>query len=358
MRILQVLPVLAFGDAIGNDTITLKDTLKDAGYKTEIYAEVIDSRLPKATAIQIEKLKVDKEDIILYHLSTGSRLNYEILKYECKKVLIYHNITPPDFFSGYNEEAKQNCIDGLAAVEYLADKVDYCLADSEFNKQELIALGYTCKIDVLPILITFDDFKKVPNKEVLDKYKGNTKNIIFTGRIAPNKKHEDLIAAFYYYQKYYEENARLFLVGSYGGMEKYYEKLGRYAEQLDVKNVIFTGHIKFDEILAYYKLADLLLCMSEHEGFCVPLVEAMYFNVPVVAFESTAIGDTLGGSGILLKEKEPEVTAGVMNRVLTDASLYDSIIKNQQERLLYFQHEKVKVQFLNYLRILINGHKC
>lgn len=358
MRILQVLPVLAFGDAIGNNTITLKDTLRDAGYKTEVYAEVIDSRLPKATAIQIEKLKVDKEDMILYHLSTGSKLNFDILKFKCKKVLIYHNITPPDFFSGYNEEAKQNCIDGLAAAKYLADKVDYCIADSEYNKQELIALGYSCKIDVLPILITFDDFKKVPDKEVLDKYGDNTKNIIFTGRIAPNKKHEDLIAAFYDYQKYYEENAMLFLVGSYGGMETYYKKLKNYVGQLGVKNVIFTGHIKFSEILAYYHLADLLLCMSEHEGFCVPLVEAMYFNVPIVAFESTAIGDTLGGSGILLKEKEPEVTAGVMNRVLTDASLHDSIIKNQQERLLYFQHEKVKEQFLKYIKIVINDHKC
>lgn len=105
-------------------------------------------------------------------------------------------------------------------------------------------------------------------------------NFIFVGRVAPNKKQEDVIRAFYCYKKYCNPKSRLFIVGSYNGMERYYHRLRRYVGALELDNVVFTGHIPFAQILAYYHLADLFLCMSDHEGFCVPLVEAMYFNLP------------------------------------------------------------------------------
>ena len=210
-------------------------------------------------------------------------------------------------------------------------------------------MGYKCKIDVLPILIKFEDYEKKPNKLVMKKCDDGYTNIIFVGRIAPNKKQEDVIESFYYYNKYYNEKSRLILVGSYGGMEKYYVRLKDYSEKLGAKNVIFTGHIKFDEILAYYHMADLFLCMSEHEGFCVPLVESMYFDVPIIAYDSCAIGGTLAGSGILLKDKKALETAGVMNYVLTHEQIKDELIKNQKTRLADFDNEVIAKQFLEYL---------
>lgn len=347
MRIIQMLPVLAFGDAIGNDTVTLKNTLQDAGYETEIYAEVIDSRLPEQTAKPVDMYKEMPDDIIIYHLSTGSDLNYRFEKYQCRKVIMYHNITPPSFFQKYNAEAAQSCRDGLAAADFLSDKVSFCFADSSFNKQDLRSMGYECDIEVLPILIAFKDFEKRPNPAIIRKYKNDDYvNIVFTGRVAPNKKHEDLIRSFYCYKKYINPKSRLFLVGSYGINDRYYQKLAKYVEMLDLDDVYFTGHIKFDEILGYYSIADVFLCLSEHEGFCVPLVEAMYFKVPIIAYDSCAVGETLGGAGLLMKEKSPEMIAEAINKVITDKELREKILKNQVERLKYFEHDRIKKQFL------------
>ncbi len=351
MRIIQVLTTLSFGDAVGNDTLAIKEILKSNGYKTSIYAENIDSRLPKGSAFHMDEWKpLDSDDVIIYHLSTGTKLNYWIQEQQCRKIMIYHNITPPHFFSEYDAVSADLCKQGLEQVRMLKDTFDCVYADSEFNKEDLMRMGYTCPIKVLPILIAFDDYKKAPSKAVLNKYKDGYTNIVFVGRIAPNKKQEDVIRAFYFYQKYYNPKSRLHIVGSYRGLEKYYNRLKDYAEELKVKNLYFTGHIKFDEILAYYHVADAFLCMSEHEGFCVPLVEAMYFKTPIIAYDSCAIKGTLGGSGFLLEEKNPIETAAVIDKVLGDQNLKAKIIENQTERLKDFNHTLIAKQLLDYLR--------
>lgn len=358
MKIIQLLPTLAFGDAVSNDTINLKQVIKELGYKTEIYAENIDSRLPSGVVHSIKKMpNIDSDDILLYHLSTGTKLNYQVADYECKKILIYHNITPPHFFKGYSEASYNLSDNGLKEAAYLSDKVDYCLADSEFNKKNLVEMNYKCKIDILPILIPFADYMKKPNKSIIKRYNNDAINIVFTGRIAPNKKQEDIIEAFFYYKKYINRTARLFLVGSYSGMEKYYEQLKGYVKALGLNDVYFTGHIKFNEIIAYYKIADLFLCMSEHEGFCVPLIEAMFYDVPIIAYDSTAIADTLAGSGLLLKEKQPMETAELMNKLITDKNLRQDVIKNQRIRLKDFDYETIKRKFSKYINEFIEDKK-
>ena len=356
MKIYQLLPTLAFGDAVSNDALALEKVIQKMGYKTEIFAESIDARLPKGSAKFVEKLpRLNEKDIILYHLSTGTKLNYRLAQMHCRKVMVYPNITPPQFFEEYSVKAAQLCQNGLEGASYLADKVDYCLAVSEYNKQDLIRMGYTCPIDVLPILIPFDDYAKTPSQQVIDRYSDGYTNLIFTGRIAPNKRQEDVIRAFYDYKKFYNPKSRLILVGGHNGMERYYHRLKSYINALELEDVVFPGHIKFDEILAYYKIADVFLCQSEHEGFCVPLVEAMYFDVPVVAYDSSAIAGTLGGGGFLLKDKNPVETAGVINRVVTDEALRTQIIKNQQARLADFDHKVIEAQFKTYLDTFING---
>jgi len=350
VKIYQMLPTLSFGDAVSNDTLALSKVIEGMGYKTEIYAENIDARLPKGIAKYVSKLpRLSANDIIIYHLSTGSKLNYKLAEYRCRKVVVYHNVTPPSFFEPYSIKATQLCSDGLEGVRYLADKVDYCLAVSEYNKQELIQMGYTCQIDVLPILIPFDDYKKEPDAAVLAKYNDGYTNLLFTGRIAPNKRQEDVIRAFYYYKKFYNPKSRLILVGSHNGMERYYQRLKSYINALELEDVVFPGHIKFNAILAYYKLADVFLCQSEHEGFCVPLVEAMCFDTPIVAFDSSAIGDTLGGSGILLKDKNPAETAGMIDKIVTDKQLKETVLANQRERLADFDNQKIAEAFQKYL---------
>ena len=354
-----MLPDIYFGDAVGNDTLALKHLISESGYETEIYAERIDSRLPKGTALPLKELsQINKDDIIISHVSTASPINQWIKKQICKKVMVYHNITPPEFFNNYSNAHVTGCKTGYDEVKKLRETFDMVLADSAYNRQNLLDMGYNCPIHVLPILIPFDDYKKSPSKETISKYKDDGfTNIIFVGRIAPNKCQQDVIGAFYEYQKYYNKKSRLFIVGNPIGLEAYDEQLKKYANKLGVQNVIFTGHIKFDEILAYYYLSDLFLCQSEHEGFCVPLVEAMFFNKPIVAYDSSAIGWTLGGSGFLMKEKNPLETAAVMNRILTDSELKETILANQRERLGDFHYDKVKALFWKYMDEFIGNAK-
>ena len=143
-------------------------------------------------------------------------------------------------------------------------------------------------------------------------------------------------------------------MGSDGGMERYGADLKRYADALMVEDVIFTGHISFKAILAYYRVADVLLCMSEHEGFCVPLVEAMFFNVPIVAYSSSAIPDTLGGSGVLVKDKDPVFVSMVIDRLVKDADFREAVIEGQKNRLKDFSYETVRSQFIEGLNRFIN----
>lgn len=358
MRVIQLLPTLSYGDAVGNDARAIKDLLIEMGYETQIYAENIDSRLPKGTVEFVTNMsQLEKDDIIIYHGSTGTDLNRKLPQMGGRKVMIYHNITPPHFFEAYSNNAKCLTEYGLSGIQGLFDKLEYCIVDSEFNKQELLCMGYTCPIDICPILIPFSDYEEKPSEKVLRQYEGDGyTNLLFVGRIAPNKCQEDVLRAFCCYQKCYNLKSRLILVGSWDGMDSYYKRLYAYAQMLGIADhVIFTGHIKFDEILAWYHLADVFVCMSEHEGFCVPLVEAMYFDIPIVAYNSTAIPDTLGGSGVLLETKEPDKVAWEIHRLATQQTHREEIISGQQKRLQDFSHEKVRDILVKELTDFINS---
>lgn len=354
MKIYQVVTALGYGDAVGNNIIALLEALKQELYDTAVYAEFIDERIDNDHVNMIQEMPVlEKEDIIIYHLATGTELNYSIAKYSCRKILVYHNITPPHFFRKYNKQVMRNCEYGLEGAKYLANKVDYCLADSNYNKNDLENMGCRTKIDILPILIKFDDYNKYPDQDVLKHLNDGFINILFVGRIAPNKKYEDIIEAYANYKRNYNKKSRLILLGSYNGMENYYSQLKKYIEINRIKDVIFTGHIRFNEILSYYQSAHVFLCMSEHEGFCVPLLEAMLFRVPIIAYASTAVTETLADAGILIKEKDPQLTAGLIDRICNDNELKKRLLENQNMRLKSFSAEIIKKEFINDIKSFI-----
>lgn len=263
--------------------------------------------------------------------------------------MIYHNVTPPHFFEGYSRSAERITKLGYENTVSIRPYIEYAIADSEYNARELRKMGYECPIDVRPVLIPFADYEKAPDEDMLKRYSDGYVNIVFVGRIAPNKCQQDVIAAFAYYKKHIEPKSRLILVGSDGGMEKYGNSLKNYVNALSLDDVIFTGHISFPAILACYKLADVFLCMSEHEGFCVPLVEAMFFGVPIIAYDSSAVGGTLGGAGILSESKDPVFTARLIDRVVNDDELKNKLISDGKKRLEDFSYEKVKALFTTQL---------
>lgn len=352
MKVLQILPTLSLGDGVSNDCRAIKRALKSRGYHTEIYAENMDHRLPANEVMSVHKLpRILKDDIVLYHLSTGTRLNDQILKLDGKKIIRYHNITPPQFFKGYSEVAYSLCQKGYEGAANIAKASKYLLADSNYNKEDMLKMGFRGDGEVAPILIPFKDYEQNANNDILSFYKHMPgTNLVFVGRLAPNKKQERLIEIYYYYKKYFDPDARLFLVGSGNGMELYEQQLRAYTKKLGLSNIYFTGHVRFDEILAYYQLADVFLCMSEHEGFCIPLVEAMYFNKPIVALNTSAVGETLGGSGILLEKYNPLETAGIINKVQDDCQLKEMVLANQKERLKVFEPDRVLEIIIRYIQ--------
>ena len=178
-------------------------------------------------------------------------------------------------------------------------------------------------------------------------------NFLFVGRIVPNKRQEDVIRIFYYFNKYINSKSRLFLVGTYMNMNKYYVRLNELIERLKLKNVYITGHVDFKELLAYYRLADIFISMSEHEGFCVPLIESMYFNIPIVAYNSTAIPIILHDAGILVNKKAYEDIAELVNILICDKTLRAKIIKNQQSRLKYFNKSETEEMLKKYISMIL-----
>ena len=347
MKVIQVGTSVSYGDAVGNDIVAIYHALKEFGYETGIYAEHIDKRV-KDIVEPIKKMpQLEKNDIILYYVSISTPLNYELEKWNGIKVVIYHNITPAYFFYDINPGLADACAQGIKEMKYLANVADYGIADSEFNKQNMLDMGFSCPIDVMPILVPFDDYKKEPDQSTIEKYTGDGyTNLLFVGRIAPNKCHEDIISMFYQYKKYCNPKSRLFFIGNDGGMEIYAERLNDYIDKLGLtsQDVIFTGHITFAQILAYYKLSDAFICMSEHEGFCVPLLEAMCFDKPILAYDSCAVPWTLGGSGLLTSTKDPLVNAKLLEQLLSNHQLKETVLANQKERLEFFAHDRIKKQ--------------
>jgi glycosyltransferase involved in cell wall biosynthesis len=353
MKIHQILTALSYGDAISNEAIEIRDSLRRMGYHSDIFAKYIHPKVSKYTK-NLNEYKKNADNIVIYHFPlAGFEVTEFVKQLPDIKILIYHNFTPHYFFKNINNNLYNACIHGSDELKTLRNIVKLALGDSEYNKNELEDYGFY-NTGILPILIDYSKYNKAPNRKIITKYNDDYINLIFVGRIAPNKMQEDLIKIFYYYKKI-NPKSRLFLVGSYNGMEKYVLQLKEMVKKFGLNDVIFTGHTSFDSMIAYYHLADVFLCMSGHEGFCVPLLESMYFNIPIVAYNSTAVPYTLGNSGILVYEKRYDEVAEIINLLINDESLKQKIVKKQKERFKDFDKSKTEEKLKNYIETLINS---
>ncbi|VVB67330.1 D-inositol-3-phosphate glycosyltransferase [uncultured archaeon] len=357
MRILQIhqiLPSFSYGDAIGNYALEIRDTLRAWGYESEIYAQYIHARLHNSAKLYTKYLKVSSpQNILIYHLSIGSDISQFVRNLPDKKVLLYHNITPPTFFGGINDGLAHVAKSGRDELKQYAGIVDLALGISEYNQKELIDLGFR-RTGVLPIILDLDKYAQEPDGRIIKKFSDDFTNFIFVGRISPNKKQEDIIKIFYYYNKFVDPRSRLFLVGSYSGMDFYRHKLLNLIRKLELENVYITGQVEFRAMLAYYKLADVFISMSEHEGFCVPLLESMHFKIPIVAYNSTAIPYTLNGAGILINKKKYDEIAEMIYILVNDRGLRERIIQKQCSRLEDFKKPKIEAALKQYISDLIS----
>ncbi|MCC7035585.1 MAG: glycosyltransferase family 4 protein [Acidobacteria bacterium] len=329
----QVLATLGYGDAIGNEVLGIQRVLRSAGYQSEIFVETADLRLEDLTQDYRDLPSASHpENILLHHFSLGSRASRMAYALPDRMALIYHNITPPEYFIDVHPRLVQLCYLGRRELGLYAGRCELGLGDSEYNRQELEALGFP-RTDVLPVVPDFSHLSGPPNYMQAGEFDDAWVNVMFVGRMIPNKRIDDVIRVFHAYNRFFNPRSRLLLVGAHSGFDRYVAMLQDLIDRLGVPDVHFLGHVSNAELTAYYELADVFLCASEHEGFCVPLVESFHMGVPVLAYAATAIPATMDGAGILYHDKDPIRVAALIDQVVTDRRLAARIVDGQDAAL-------------------------
>jgi len=329
----QVLATLGYGDAIGHEVMGIQRVLRAAGHDSEIFVETADPRLEHLTRDYRDLIDESSPDnVLIHHFSIGSRASRVAYALPDKMVLVYHNITPPGFFVDVHPLLVQLCFMGRRELGAYRDRCVLALGDSAFNTEELVAAGFA-RTGVLPVVPSFTHLATTATGTIADGFDDGWTNILFVGRMIPNKKIDDLIRIFHAYKTRCNPRSRLLLVGSYGGFDLYFAMLQQLVASLHVPDVFFMGHVSNEELSAFYDVADLFLCASEHEGFCVPLMEAFHKRVPVVAYAATAVPSTMDGGGVLYETKDPVHVASLLQAILDDEDLVERILMAQDAAL-------------------------
>ncbi len=343
----QFTPSVAFGDSISNAVLYAQRLLLEMGYKSNIYigSNVVDLNF-KNYIYHISEYEENEEQLLLYHHSIGHKDHEEILKFKDKKILIYHNITPSHFFKK-NIDLSHRCDLGRKQLENISNFFLGSIADSSYNKKELRYYGFK-NTKVLPILIDFEkDEKVVPNERLVKQYSKNY-NLLFVGRVVPHKAQLELIDVAFWLKLKGVDNFIFHIVGGVGDNE-YMKSLNNYVTSLNlVDNINFTNKVDSKDLAAYYKLSDLYLSVSNHEGFGMPLIEAMKYDIPVLAYNAGGVSTTVP-SICLLDRKAPSFIADTIIELQNSPLKRLNIVKEQKTHLKQFSCEKIYKKFQKYL---------
>ena len=348
-RIDQWLPAAHRGDAIGDEAVRIRDFLRSEGASSEIYALDIDEEAEGDVLPWAERRE---NDATVLHFALPSPMTEAFARLsEAKRVLVYHNITPPSFFRGLDDELVRITVKGREELATLAERTDLALGDSEYNRSELASLGFE-RTGVLPILVDFEPYLETEPGPVMEELLSDGRtNFLFVGRVYPNKRFEDLARLAFFYKKYVSEDFRFLLVGKAGRMERYQQSVQALADRWGLRpsEFLFTGHVGFEDLVACYRSSDVFISMSEHEGFSVPLLEAMLFELPILAHARGAVPDTLGGAGILFDEKNYEELAEMAYLLAHEEDLRERVVEGQLSRLKRFEPGRVESDLRGFI---------
>lgn len=343
MIVHQWVPAAHRGDAIGDSARRVRDLLRAMGHESEIFALTIDEDL-RHDIRAFGDPAARTGDLTIFHFALPSPMTGEFARLPRGRVLQYHNITPPHFFAPYDAGIFRLAALGRDDLRTLVGHTDRALGDSEYNRQELAEMGFD-NTGVFPIAIDTGRITAAPRRRALEKVLSDGRtNFLFVGRIVPNKKIEDHIRLAEYYKRYIDEDYRFIFVGKTEGLPRYYNMVRALIDQyrMPADRFVFTGPVDEIDLAAYYRTARVYISMSEHEGFCVPLLEAMSVDVPVMAFASTAVPDTLGGAGVQFAPKDMEFAAELLGALAYDESLRAGVIAGQRTRLQDFGDDRIR----------------
>jgi glycosyltransferase involved in cell wall biosynthesis len=345
-------------DAISNEATVMRDIFRSWGYSSDIFSEpmrILPELRDQAFDVRAFAEKATADDIVLLHLSIGSPVNSVFASLPCRKAILYHNVTPAKYFSLINKKISYSLELGRKQIKSLASSAEVNMADSKFNAKEIEDQGYK-DVKVLPLILNFDNLDAPPDRKTIKKFDDGKVNILFVGRCVPNKKLEDLLNTFFYFQKNVEPNSRLIHVGSFAGTERYYYLLLAQAKEMRLNNVYFAKSVPQVQLNAFYKSADVFLCMSEHEGFCIPIIESMYHGLPVLAYDAAAVPETMDGAGILFTEKRHEMVAEMIGRITTDSAFRSDVLDGQSARVDRFTSQDLATRLKEHLAPLLQNN--
>jgi glycosyltransferase involved in cell wall biosynthesis len=339
----QWIPAAHRGDAIGDSARRVRDLLRELGHASDIYALSIDEDM-RGEARRFEEPASRAGDITIFHFAVPSPMTEAFRSLPGGRVLQYHNITPAHFFAAYDPGTFRIAVIGRRELASLAGRTDLALGDSDYNRRELDAIGFP-RTGVMPIAVDTARLTCAPRHPALEQVLGDgLTNILFVGRIVPNKKIEDVIRLAEQFKRYIDARYRFIFVGRTDGIPRYYAAVRSLVAEYQMlpERFWFTGAVSDWELAAFYRHASVYVSMSEHEGFCVPLVEAMASGVPILAYESSAVPETLGGAGVTFAPKDMEYAAELLGQLAFDPDMRSRVIEGQYRRLDAFSDARLR----------------
>ncbi|MBM9546228.1 glycosyltransferase family 4 protein [Leptospira sp. 201903074] len=349
MNIHQFSAGFQLGDAISQEMLEIKRLLSKEGYNGKIFAENVFS-YDRKYAEKITKAKIKPNDVLVYHHSIHSEVLDFILKFPNRKILIYHNVTPENFFTDYDLKFSYLLRKGREDLEIIRNTFHHSFAVSHFNLSELREIGFE-HARLLPLHLNFQKWKDVPRDLKLKSFVNPS--FLFVGRIAPNKRQDDLIRFARTWKSKMGNQFSLRMLGFCNpNQQSYLDELNFMIHHLDLtEEVKIISYVDETMLKKIYSESNMFLSMSEHEGFCVPLMEAMYFHLPVVAFAAGAIPETLNHSGILFESKDFDSLVPLVDSVFKKTELRNSIIGSQNIRLDEYLQSTSILPLLEVVRV-------
>ena len=350
MIIHQWLPAAHRGDAVGDNARMMRDVLRSWGHRSDIFALSIDDGLA-GDVRPWQDAGARQGDITIFHFAIPSPMTRAFGTLPGARVLHYHNVTPAHFFAPYDAGICRMAAEGRRELAALAGRTDLALGVSEYNRQELEALGFD-RTGVLPIVVDTARLTGAPPVPALESLlQDGLANILFVGRVAPNKRIDDHIRLAEQYKRYVDVYYRFIFVGNYDAVPGYYATVRALIAEYKMlpERFWFTGPVPDRELAAYYRHAHAYVSLSEHEGFCVPLVEAMAMDVPILAYGAAAVPETLGGAGVTFAPKDLELAAECLGALVYDDPLRQQVIAGQRRRLAAFSRAALEPRLKSLL---------
>ena len=334
MHIVQLLAGYADGDAISEEARLMQRLLRAEGHRCDLFAPA-ESIAPRHAdeCAALEQLDWREIELLIFHYSTDSEATDLFMGASCPKVVRYHNITPTSFFRGLDDAVANQLERALARLGEVVTAAREVWCVSDFNA-EGFPEGLATPVRTVPLFSEVAAARPAPDPAMLAQLGGGLTNFFFVGRVAPNKSLERLIEAYAWYHRCIDARSRLVLAGSEWSCPRYFALLRLLAARLNLPNVLFLNFVSNEQLAACYASARLLVCASEHEGYCLPLVDAMRYDIPVLANHCGGMPQTLGQGGVLLEQASPREWSAAMHLLATDDALRERVREAQRRRLV------------------------